>query len=196
MQSMKALFIRDSCARYQWSMSSKTKKKKNDQRFRLASFSSILFYYTFRWDGACSGTSSHTNTTTWLFALAQLSCCCWGRGASPSLGHSLWLCDVYRKEERWHGLSAFPNSIRQLTKMEIQLDISNRQCDVCAQQVSSISVYGNTFFFFCCWLRTPSSLFLRMLTRRATQHLPRKKIRRAQTIYRRKKSVSYYTVVQ
>lgn len=129
MQSMKALFIRDSCARYQWSMSSKTKKKKTTNAFAWLLFLLFLFYYTFRWDGACSGTSSHTNTTTWLFALAQL----WVAAAEAAARLLLWgiLSDsvmCIEKRNDGTGLSAFPNSIRQLTKMEIQLDISNRQC--------------------------------------------------------------------
>lgn len=54
------------------------------------------------------------------------------------------------------GLSAFPNSIRQLTKMEIQLDISNRQC-VCVPNRSAVLASTATHSFFL--LLTEDSVF-------------------------------------
>lgn len=147
---MKALFIRDSCARYQWSMSSKTKKKTSNA-FAWLLFLLFLFllYLSMRWRVLRYVLTHKHNYVTFCSGPAVSCCCCWGRGSSPSLGHSLWLCDVYRKEERWHWFECFSqfdstahqdgNSIRY---------IKSTVCDcVCAQQVSSISVYNNTFFF-------------------------------------------------
>ena len=160
MQSMKALFIRDSCARYQWSMSSKTKKKKTTNAFAWLLFLLFLFYCIPFDEMARAPVRPHTQTQLRDFLLWP-SCellLLRPRLVSFFGAFSLTLVMCIEKRNDGTGLSAFPNSIRQLTKMEIQLDISNRQCvTVCVPNRSAVLASTTTHSFFL--LLTEDSVF-------------------------------------